>query len=69
MPNMNIILNGSTETIPEQFTLAELIRNLDLSGKRYAVEINEQLIPRSQHDEHRLQEGDNVEVVQAIGGG
>ena len=66
---MNIILNGATETIPEQLTLAELIRNMDLSGKRYAVEINEQLIPRSRHDEHRLQEGDNVEVVQAIGGG
>ncbi len=69
MPNMNIILNGSTETIPEQFTLAELIQKLDLSGKRYAVEINEQLIARSRHAEHRLQEGDNVEVVQAIGGG
>lgn len=66
---MNIILNGATETIPEQLTLAELIRNMDLSGKRYAVEINEQLIPRSRHDEHRLHEGDNIEVVQAIGGG
>ena len=69
MPNMNIILNGATETIPEQITLTELIQNMDLSGKRYAVEINEQLIPRSRHAEHRLQEGDNVEVVQAIGGG
>ena len=66
---MNIILNGATETIPEQITLAELIRNMDLSGKRYAVEINKQLIPRSRHAEHRLQKGDNVEVVQAIGGG
>jgi sulfur carrier protein len=69
MPNMNIILNGSPATIQEQITLAELTHDLNLPGKRYAVEINEQLIPRSRHDEHRLKEGDNVEIVQAIGGG
>lgn len=69
MPNMKIILNGETEIVPEHLTLIELIRSRDLSGKRYAVEINEQLIPRSQHEAHKLQEGDNVEIVQAIGGG
>lgn len=69
MPNMNIILNGTPETVPEQCTLAELTRSLDLSDKRYAVEINEQLIPRSQHENYQLQESDKVEIVQAIGGG
>ena len=69
MPNMKIILNGETETVPDQLTLTELIRSRDLSGKRYAVEINERLIPRSQLEGHKLQEGDNVEIVQAIGGG
>ena len=69
MPNMKIILNGETETVPDQLTLIELIRSRDLSSKRYAVEINEQLIPRSQHEGHKLQEGDNIEIVQAIGGG
>lgn len=66
---MNIILNGETETIPEQFTLMDLIHSQNLSGKRYAIEVNEQLIPRSQHEEHKLLEGDKVEIVQAIGGG
>ena len=69
MLNMNIILNGASKTVPEQFTLAELTLSLDLSDKRYAVEINEQLIPRSRHQEHKLQEDDKVEIVQAIGGG
>ena len=66
---MNIILNGETETIPEQLTLVELIQNMNLSGKRYAIEVNERLIPRSQHGERKLLEGDKVEIVQAIGGG
>ena len=66
---MKIILNGATETVPEQCTLIELIQSRDLSGKRYAVEINERLIPRSQHEKHMLQEGDHIEIVQAIGGG
>ena len=69
MPNMNIILNGATETIPEQITLTELIQNLDSPGPWKRITKTEPLIPRSRHDEHRLQEGDNVEVVQAIGGG
>lgn len=69
MPNMNIILNGTPETVKAQITLTELTDSLDLSGKRYAIEINEHLIPRSRHPEYKLQEGDTVEVVQAIGGG
>ncbi len=66
---MNIILNGISESVSEQITLGELTERMDLSGKRYAVEVNEQLIPRSQHAEHRLMEADKVEIVQAIGGG
>ncbi len=66
---MNIILNGTTETAPEQITLAQFIERLDLTGKRYAVEINERLVPHSQHAEYKLHEDDKIEVVQAIGGG
>lgn len=69
MQIMNITLNGNPETVSEQITLDELTGQMDLSGKRYAVEVNEQLIPRSQHAEYKLQEADKVEIVQAIGGG
>jgi len=69
MPNMNIILNGTPEIIQTQMTLSELADSLELSGKRYAMEVNERLIPRSQFPETRLHEGDIVEIVQAIGGG
>jgi sulfur carrier protein len=49
--------------------VADLIDQLSLTGKRLAVEVNEDIVPRSQHAERRLNDGDRVEVVHAIGGG
>jgi len=66
---MNIFINGQAEDVPEALPLSELIQRLDLAGKRVAVEINEELVPRSEHAQCVLQPGDRVEIVQAIGGG
>jgi thiamine biosynthesis protein ThiS len=66
---MHILLNGDRLQVADDSTLAELLARLDLRGKRFAVEINEELVPRSEHDEHPLQADDRVEIVQAIGGG
>jgi sulfur carrier protein len=49
--------------------LGELIERLDLAGKRFAVEVNEALVPRAEQATYILREGDQVEIVQAIGGG
>ncbi len=66
---MNISVNGEKTSVDDNLTLAALIDGMTLEGTRYAVEVNEELIPRSQHAEHLLHEGDAVEIVQAIGGG
>ena len=66
---MQILLNGEARDVAEGATLDTLIGTLDLQTKRFAVEINEELIPRSEHATHALKAGDRVEVVQAIGGG
>ncbi len=66
---MNILLNGENTTVADATTLADIVRSMNLEGSRYAIEVNEELVPRSKHDSHRLKEGDNVEIVQAIGGG
>ena len=66
---MQITLNGRLYTLDDKPTLDELIASLGLAGKRYAVEINECIVPRSQHAETHLQDGDKVEIIQAIGGG
>ncbi len=66
---MQIYLNGEQQQISEDTTMSELLQTLDLGEERFAVEVNEELVPRSNFDQHRLQPGDRVEVVQAIGGG
>ena len=64
-----IILNGENKQIDKDTNIAQLLQSLDLSNKRLAVEINQQIIPRSNFTSHRLNELDKVEIVQAIGGG
>ncbi|WP_111498135.1 MULTISPECIES: sulfur carrier protein ThiS [Marinobacter] len=66
---MLIQLNGESHDLADNATVATLIDELKLTGKRLAVEVNEDIVPRSLHGEHRLQAGDRVEVVHAIGGG
>jgi len=66
---MNIQLNGEPRKIATGTTLSELLAELEMSQQRIAVEINLNIIPRSQHAETVLQADDKVEVVRAIGGG
>ncbi len=66
---MDIILNGEPREVAEACSLTLLTEQLGLTGKRYAVEVNEEIVPRSQHATHILQPGDKVEIVHAIGGG
>ena len=47
------------------FTVAALLTRLELTGRRVAVELNQDIVPRSQHTETALTEGDQVEVVHA----
>ncbi|ERI54145.1 sulfur carrier protein ThiS [Pseudomonas sp. AOB-7] len=66
---MRIQLNGEPFELPDNQSVADLLARLDLAGRRVAVELNLDIVPRSQHDSTRLAEGDQVEVVHAIGGG
>ncbi|AZC25481.1 MULTISPECIES: sulfur carrier protein ThiS [Pseudomonas] len=66
---MRIQLNGESFELPDGSTVAALLTSLELTGRRIAVELNLDIVPRSQHAETTLNEGDQVEVVHAIGGG
>ena len=65
---MQIILNGNPHKLDKAITVADLLAEFELNG-RLAVEINQQIIPRSLFNERKLNHGDNVEIVHAIGGG
>jgi sulfur carrier protein len=67
--SMRIQLNGESLDLPDGETVAALLTRLELTGRRVAVELNLDIVPRSQHDQTTLNDGDSVEVVHAIGGG
>lgn len=66
---MDIRLNGEPLALPAASTLTDLLAAQGLTQRRVAVEVNGEIIPRGRHAEHRLAEGDVVEIVHALGGG
>lgn len=66
---MNIHLNGEPYDLEGITVLSELVERLELEGKRFAIEVNEDIISRSEHGCYELKAGDKVEIVVAIGGG
>lgn len=66
---MQINLNGQACECNDGQTIQTLIELENLADKRIAVEVNLEIVPRSQFASHVLQEGDRVEIVHAIGGG
>jgi sulfur carrier protein len=66
---MQITVNGEAREIPDDLSAAALVEQLGLAGKRLAMEVNQEILPRGRFEQHRFQPGDRVEIVQAIGGG
>ena len=66
---IELLINGEPRTFPAPLTLSQLVASLDLLGKRIAIEKNGEIVPRSQHADIRLADGDRLEIVVAVGGG
>ncbi len=66
---MEIVVNGQNQTVPDGQTVGDLVEAQGLSGQPCAVEVNKKLVPKRQHAEHILAEGDRVELVTLVGGG
>lgn len=66
---MNILLNNEPISVCEALTIRGLLIHVNIQKKYYAVEVNEQIVPKSSHASFTLKEGDEVEIVAAIGGG
>lgn len=62
-------VNGADVSLAADSTLAELLAAIGLAEARVAVELNQSILPRSQHGTQRLSQDDAIEIVHAIGGG
>ena len=64
-----VSVNGQTERIAPSLSVADLLAEKGLVGKRLAVERNGHIVPRGEHAQTQLIDGDQLEIVVAVGGG
>ena len=64
-----IVVNGESTPFPPGATLTELLLRLDLGGRKVAVAINRNVVPRSRYAATTLDPGDRIEILEAVGGG
>jgi len=66
---LHISINGEAREFSNPMTLAALLDHLRLTGKRLAVERNGEIVPRGLHATTEISDGDELEIVVAVGGG
>ncbi len=66
---MQISINSERKDIPEGMTISALLQSLEMQPKYVAVERNRELVPRVQHADCQLADGDELEIVTLVGGG
>lgn len=66
---VEVTLNGAVREVSAGATVEALVRALELTSERVAVERNGRIVPRAEHERTLLCAGDRVEVVTLVGGG
>ena len=66
---LNITVNGAGRTVPDGTSVEILLGLLGLQPRFLAVELNRRVVPRGEHRQTVLSDGDQIEVVTLVGGG
>ncbi|HEX4880348.1 MAG TPA: sulfur carrier protein ThiS [Limnobacter sp.] len=66
---MQVTVNSKIQEMPAGSTVSDLLNSLQLAGKRIAVEMNGEIVPKSRHASTPLEPGAQLEIVVAVGGG
>ncbi len=66
---ISVQLNGESIDVPFETSIKELLELASVRSKLVVVEINMTIVPREQHEDHRVVDGDEIEVVTLVGGG
>ena len=66
---MKIVLNGEPHELAGPLTLTALLEHLNVDARRVAVERNLDVVKRANYDSTQVQEGDQIEIVNFVGGG
>jgi len=66
---VTIKLNGDSHEIPQPMTVAALLERLEIDARRVAVELNLTVIKKPLYESAVVKDGDEVEIVNFVGGG
>lgn len=66
---MEIVINGEEKSIEGPSTVERLLRSLEISLRGCAVELNREIVPRSEYASTPVKEGDRLEIIHMVGGG
>jgi len=66
---ISISINGEVRQFDNSISVATLLEQMQLTGKRIALERNGEILPRGQFNQQLLADGDQLEIVVAVGGG
>ncbi len=66
---LTLQINGEKKQLSADSCVSALVETMPLAGKRFAIELNGEIVPKSAHATTLLHDGDKLEVVVAVGGG
>ncbi|MCA9491459.1 MAG: sulfur carrier protein ThiS [Myxococcales bacterium] len=66
---MTVRVNGASHEVQPGTTLQQLLESLGIRREGVAVAVRRQVVPRGEHARHELRDGDEIEVLRAVGGG
>jgi thiamine biosynthesis protein ThiS len=66
---MTITLNGDKHELAAPVSVSQLLERLDIDARRVAVELNLAVVKKAAYDSSVIKDGDEVEIVNFVGGG
>ncbi len=66
---ISVSINGMAQYFDTPVSIITLLEQMQLGGRRVALECNGEIIPRGQYHQRLLADGDKLEIVVAVGGG
>ena len=67
---MKVVINGKTREFNQDgITVRKLLELLDIKNSMIAVEVNREIVGKDGYGEKILNDGDDIEIIQIVGGG
>ena len=66
---LSLTVNGEPRKAPVGATVRDVVELLQLDGRRIAVAVERDVVPRSEYAQRALRDGDRIEILEAVGGG